>query len=128
MHRSIRSLSLVAFLASVAFVPALASCTTHYIPNTDVEDNSENRKIVAFCEKYRRAVELKDVTTLVTMASPNYYEDGGNVDASDDIDYAGLRDYLSSRFMNSTGIRYEISYRKIERTKRGGFNIDYTNT
>jgi hypothetical protein len=70
----------------------LAGCATHYIPNTDVEDRDDNRKIIEFCEKYRHAVEERNVPLLVQMASPSYFEDGGNVDASDDMDYAGLRE------------------------------------
>src|SRR5258708_6690153 len=104
MPRSIRSLIL---LAALALAAPLGGCTTHYIPNTDVEDTGENRKIIAFCEKYRHAVELKDVGVLLSMAAPDYYEDGGNVDAADDIDFAGLRDHLTGRFQNATGIRYE---------------------
>jgi hypothetical protein len=105
----------------------LTACTTHYIPNTDVEDTEENRKIVAFAEKYRHAVEHKDVAALVKMASPSYYEDGGNVDASDDIDYAGLRDYLTTRFEDASAIRYEIRYRRIVKEDDKIF-LDYTYT
>src|SRR5678810_123120 len=73
----------------------VGGCATHYIPNTDVEDNDDNRKVIAFCEKYRHAVEERNVPLLLDLASPSYYEDGGNVDATDDMDYAGLREYLS---------------------------------
>ena len=52
LHRS--ALVLSAFLA---FAAPLAGCATHYIPNTDVEDNEENRKLIGFCERYRHAVE-----------------------------------------------------------------------
>jgi hypothetical protein len=104
---------------------AASGCTTHYIPNTDVDDNSENRKVIAFCEKYRHAVELKNVGELLSMASPKYYEDGGNVDASDDIDYAGLKDYLTTKFQTATAIRYEIRYRRIVR-ENTVIHVDYT--
>ncbi|HHH29857.1 MAG TPA: hypothetical protein ENK57_16135, partial [Polyangiaceae bacterium] len=64
-------------------------------------------------EQYRRALERKDVAALLDLASPHYYEDGGNVDASDDIDYAGLREYLLEKFEDANAIRYEIRYRRI---------------
>ena len=114
-------------IAGMLALAAASGCTTHYIPNTDVEDNSENRGIIAFCEKYRRAVERKDTIELLQMASPRYYEDGGNVDPSDDIDYAGLRDYLSTRFLGVTAIRYEIRYRRIVRENEL-IHVDYTYT
>jgi hypothetical protein len=93
-------------------------CATRFIPNTDVEDTSEHRRVVAFCEAYRKAVERKDVPTLLGMASPGYYEEGPNADASDDVDYAGLKQYLSSKFEGANNIRYEIRYRRITLEKR----------
>ncbi len=102
-------------LAAAAAGALLAGCATRYIPNTDVEDTEENRSIVTFCERYRHAVELKDVGELLKLASNEYYEDGGNIDASDDLDYSGLRDYLTTRFVDAQAIRYEIRYRRILR-------------
>jgi len=100
------------FALSLA-VSTLTGCVTRYIPNTDVEDTDENRRIIAFCEKYRHAVEDKDVSTLVGLASPDYYEDGGNVDPADDMDYAGLKDYLAGAFQDARAINYEMRYRSI---------------
>ena len=91
----------------------LASCSKQYIPNTDVEDTEENRQVVSFCEQYRKAVEQRDVGRLMSFVSPRYYEDGGNVDASDDLDYAGLRKYMIDDFRKSRAIRYEIRYRRV---------------
>lgn len=95
----------------------VAGCSKNYIPNTDVRDTSENRKIIAFCEQYRHAVEEKDVGRLLTMVSPRYFEDGGNITPEDDIDYEGLKDFLTSTFVKTNTIRYEIRYRKITEDK-----------
>ncbi|MCC6522228.1 MAG: hypothetical protein IT373_06175 [Polyangiaceae bacterium] len=91
-----------------------AGCGGSYIPNTDVPETDENRNIVAFCELYRQALESQDVTTLVSLAASDYYENGGDVDASNDIDYAGLKDYLQAKFGEATGIRHEIRYRNVD--------------
>jgi hypothetical protein len=88
-------------------------CTPSYIPNTDVEDTSDNRNVVSFCEEYRHAVEEKDVGKLLKLASPRYFEDGGNTNPDDDIDFDGLKDYLTSTFVKTQTIRYEIRYRKV---------------
>ncbi|MFO0757177.1 MAG: hypothetical protein U0359_11850 [Byssovorax sp.] len=113
------------FLGLLALGAPLAGCMTHYIPNTDVEDSDDNRKIISFCEKYRHAVEHKDIDQLMKMAATNYYEDGGNVDAADDLDYAGLRSYLEGRFLTASSIRYEIRYRKVSR-QHDLIYIEYT--
>jgi hypothetical protein len=107
---------------------AMAGCATHYIPNTDVEDNDENRRVITFCEKYRHAVEERNVPLLIDMASPRYYEDGGNVDAADDIDFAGLREYLEGKFKDTRAIRYEIRYRRVRRASENKILVEFTYT
>ena len=114
-------------IALLAAAGAVFGCASHYIPNTDVEDTEENRKIVTFCERYRHAVERKDIGALLKMASPDYYEDGGNVDASDDLDYTGWKEYITSRFQDARAIRYEIRYRRVLKDEEEGkIFVDYT--
>ena len=58
-------------MKKLLFLPllvAVVGCSKSYIPNTDVEDNSDNRKVIAFCEEYRHAVEDKDVGKLLKLA------------------------------------------------------------
>jgi len=118
----------LARLSLLCFV-GLAGCSTQYIPNTDVQDNDDNRRVVAFCEKYRHAVEERNVPLLLQLASTAYYEDGGNVDASDDLDYEGLRQYLEGKFKDTRAIRYEIRYRRIEsEDTKNRILVDYTYT
>jgi hypothetical protein len=107
---------------------AVPGCATHYIPNTGVEDNDDNRKVIAFCEKYRHAVEERNVPLLLNMASPQYFEDGGNVDATDDMDFTGLREYLEGRFKDTRAIRYEIRYRRVNRNAEQKVFVEYTYT
>jgi len=102
-------------------------CTEQLIPNTDLDDTPENRHLVEFCEVYRHAVEHRDIDKLLTLAHPDYYEDGGNVDATDDLDYAGLKTYLESQFVQARSIRYEIHYRRVSKNSHvGWWDVDYT--
>ena len=116
----------IALALALAVTSLLAGCNTRYIPNTDVEDNDENRKVVSFCEKYRHAVENKNIAALLKLAAPNYYEDGGNVDPSDDIDFAGLKAYLQGKFQDAQAIRYEIRYRRIDKGRESRIMVAYT--
>jgi hypothetical protein len=126
-------------LGTIAFV-ALAGCADQYIPNTDVEDTEENREVIDFCENYRRAVERKDPAALLTLVSPDYYEDGGNSDASDDMDFAQFKAFLLGDassvapasagsvvigFRDATSIRHEIRYRRVLQEETRVF-VDYT--
>jgi hypothetical protein len=119
-----RSVRLARSLAFVLLV--LASCSQQYIPNTDVEDNEYNRQVIQFCEEYRHAVEQRKVGMMLQLAHPSYYEDGGNIDPTDDLDYAGLKTYLEERFQKTKAIRYEIRYRRVGKGRRDVVYVDYT--
>jgi hypothetical protein len=117
------ALRTVLFAALIVLCPA---CATHYLPNTDVEDTDDNRRVIDFCEQYRRAVEMRNVPLLLKFADPRYYEDGGNADATDDLDFAGLRDYLDDKFKQTRSIRYEIRYRRVGEGRKHSLFVDYT--
>lgn len=120
---SLRALWVFALLAVFQ-----VGCATHYIPNTDVEDTEDNRRIIDFCEKYRHAVEARNVPMLLKLADARYYEDGGNADSSDDMDYDGLREYLEGQFKQTRAIRYEMHYRRVLPGKKKTLFVDYTYT
>lgn len=101
-------------------------CQAQLIPNTDVEDSEENRKIVDFCETYRKAVERRNVSALLKLADERYYEDGGNIDSADDIDKTQLKAYLETKFSDANAIRYEIRYRRIGKGRDEKLFVDYT--
>lgn len=117
-------LTLAVLIAGVA----ASACRTQYIPNTDVEDTDDNRRVIEFCEEYRKAVERKNVPRLLEMAHPAYYEDGGNSDSTDDIDYTGLRSYLKEQFAGTNSIRYEIRYRRVGKGRKNTIEVDFTYT
>ena len=115
------------------FIPTIASvclcvlgCAHPFIPNTDVEDTGENRGVISFCEKYRQALEDKNVGELLHLMSPGYFEDGGNTKAQDDADYDRVREFLTGPFLKASGIRYEIRYRRVTVTETNHIYVDYT--
>jgi hypothetical protein len=111
---------------ALLMVPALFGCSRDFIPNTQVEDSDFNRDVIAYCEDYRHAVERRSTESLLKMADPKYYEDGGTVDTSDDIDLQGLSDYLHKEFAQTKQIRYEIFYRDVSIGRANQVFVDYT--
>lgn len=100
-------------LSSSLFGLLLAGCATGRIPNTDLADTADNRSVVNFCERYRRAVEAKDARTLLTLASPDYYEDAGTPQGEDDYGFDGLQRLLTAWVDDVREVRYEMRYRRI---------------
>jgi hypothetical protein len=113
-------------LATLVLSSGAFACSKTYIPNTDVEDTSENRQVILFCEQYRHALEDKDVAKLLKMMSPAYFEDGGNTKNEDDADFERTREFLTSDFLKTSGIRYEIRYRRVTFTPTNHIYVDYT--
>jgi hypothetical protein len=81
-----------------------------YIPGTQVEDTPRNREIIAFCERYRLALETVDIDVLVSMASPLYYDNAGTPDCADDMDRSALAETLETRFEALEAVVLEIHY------------------
>jgi hypothetical protein len=120
------SVAVVAFAALVAFGAfGAVACSKEYIPNTDVEDTGVNRDIVGFCEKYRHAMEDRNVAQLLKLMSPAYFEEGGETQ-KESADYERIRDFLTGDFLKTGGVRYEMRYRRITFTENNHIYVDYT--
>lgn len=97
----------------VALGVVLCACEPTLIPNTRIEDTAENREVVDFVEKYRKAIETRNSTELLSMASVNYFDDMGTPAGDDDIDFEGLQVGLDRMREEVIGARYQISYRAV---------------
>jgi hypothetical protein len=92
---------------------SLFACEPTLIQNTRVEDNSQNREVLDFVERYRKNVETRNTPGLLAMASVNYFDDMGTPAGKDDIDYDGLKAALQRMRQEVLGARYQISYRAV---------------
>ncbi len=102
-------------LPVLALLVAMGGCVKEkYIPYTRVIDTPQNREVLKAVEAYRLAIERKDAPALLTMASPDYFEDSGTPNADDDYGYDGLKQVLSRRLAQVEQIRYSLQYMKIE--------------
>ena len=63
---------------------------------------------------------------LLKLADSRYYEDGGNADSTDDLDYDGLREYLEGQFKQTRAIRYEMHYHRVSTGRKQTLFVDYT--
>jgi hypothetical protein len=122
----VKPLSASLKLCSGLALLTVVGCNHDFIPNTQVEDSDFNRDVIAYCEDYRHAVERRNTAQLLKMADAKYYEDGGTVDTSDDLDLSGLQEYLRKEFSKTSAIRYEIFYRDISIGRSNQVFVDYT--
>lgn len=83
------------------------------IPNTDVRDTAFNRDILDFMERYRAAVNERDIGKILGLSSPLYLDDMGTPDGADDLDFRGLGEKLAIWDARVNDIRYDIRYRRV---------------
>ena len=121
------SLSLLRFVLASVATTLLVGCADKNIPNTDVPESEENRKVLDFMERYRRAVEKRDVDALMAMASPAYFDDHGTPSGKDDTDRKQLNAQLNKWKELVISVRYEIRYRKVE-FRRSKVFVSFTYT
>lgn len=106
-------------LASLFLAVTACAHSSGRIKGTRIPDDEVNRQILETVEKYRVAVEARDSEALVLMASPDYWEDRGTVESSDDYGFDKLREILSGRFQLASDVRYSMRYDKIRRVCPG---------
>ncbi len=104
---------------------ACGGCATTYIPNTNVADTTENRKVIEFCEGYRHAMEEKDSVKLLGMISPRYHGRRVGLFSDDDTDFGVLKGLLEERFAQTNGIRYEIKYQEVVFAENNHVYVNY---
>ncbi len=112
MRSLIGNLRIVAATLVLAAASVSGGCAARprVITGTRITDNALNREILDTVEKYRKALERGDTAELLTMASPNYWEDSGTPSGSDDYGYDGLKRALTDRITKASDIRYSIRY------------------
>jgi hypothetical protein len=118
------ALTVALSVASAALGLGACASQPSYIYGTKVPDSEQNRSLIATCEQYRVAVEKKDVRALMSLASKNYWEDGGTPTGSDDYGYDGLQSVLDGRFARADGIRYTMKYMNVKRLAHNRAAVD----
>lgn len=100
--------ALVALMLATA-----AACSTKHIPHTTVEDTEENRSILRVVERYRDALQTRDVDAILSLTSSKYYDNSGTPDPSDDVNYEGLKEFLQKHFDKLETLQVDFMVHKI---------------
>jgi hypothetical protein len=93
---------------------ALSACSPKLIPGTEIQDTEDTRALLLIMEKFRSALENKDVKALVALTAPTFRDQSGTPDPDDDLDAAHLESQLTNRLAKIQDIHVEIDVRKID--------------
>ena len=93
----------------------MTGCGQKYIKGTKIKFSQAKQELAQVVEKYRVAVEKRDVDTLRSLASLNYYENASTTtNPKDDYDYNGLEKVLADLKNTVRRVKYEITITDIE--------------
>ncbi len=126
-RRSTVAASLLALSALLA-LSTNPGCRPSYIPDTQILDTPENREILEVVERYRKAMEQRDVETLESLVSRRYYENGSTTaDQSDDWGFPDLDRILGELKDSVKTCVYDIKVTAIHRNGNRA-DVDYEGT
>jgi hypothetical protein len=107
---------------------SMVACAPTFVKGTQIDYTPEKQEVADVIEKYRMALEKKDVKTLKTLVNEGYYENASTTnDPSDDYDIKGLFK-LFGRLQNEVkAIKYQIKIKSIEILKKNAaVDLEYT--
>lgn len=94
---------------------ATTGCSPKYVKGTKVEYSEEKQALADVVERYRMAMETRDVEALRRLASRDYYENASTTtDPSDDYGYQGLERVFADIENTVKEVRYTIDIKSID--------------
>jgi ketosteroid isomerase-like protein len=93
---------------------SLFACEPEVYKGTQIPNTPENQEIIDVVAKYQKAMEARDFELLLDMATPDYYEDRGTLDKSDDYGLVELKANLEQRFSTIQQMRYTVKIKDIK--------------
>jgi len=100
------------------------ACSHPTIPGTSIRDNAQTRAILDVFNRYKVALEARDVPALIALATPDYSDPGDPTHGIGPVDHAGLQDRLKTDLAKVTGLRLEATLRDLE-IKGDEARLDY---
>jgi len=91
-----------------------AACAPRRIPGTEIRDTAENRAVYASVEAYVRAMNQRDPAAVLAQVAPDYFDDAGTPEPTDDLDRAQLENALTADLARVETAKLAVSFRKIE--------------
>ncbi len=105
-------------LRSAAALLALlvGACTPRLLPGTQIEETRQTRPIYDVVKAYAEAMQKKDAAAVLALVAPDYFDDAGTPDPSDDLDRGRLEKALTEDFARVEGSKLAVTIRRIDVT------------
>jgi hypothetical protein len=95
-------------------VSLAAGCAPRHLPGTEIPDTNDTRAIYDTLERYRQALEKRDVDAILALVAPSYYDTAGTPDPSDDLDRPRLEAALRDQLPKAENLKVDFTIRRID--------------
>jgi hypothetical protein len=101
--------------ALLALAATLAvGCAPRRIPGTEIPNTPDTRAIYETLERYRQALEKRDVAGILALVAPGYFDTAGTPDPADDLDRARLEASLKEELPKAESLKVDFTLRRID--------------
>lgn len=111
-------IALMATMAAFVF-----GCTPKLLPSSNVKATRENKKIFAFLESYKQALEKRSVDEVMQHVAIDFRDNVGSDDPSLELDYLKLKDRLEKYFPRIKEMRIGLFIQHIAKLEPGLFEV-----
>ena len=91
-----------------------AACAPKLLPGTDVKETRETRAIYDVIQQWVKAMNERNAAGVLAVVAPDYYDDAGTPDPSDDLDRQKLEKSVAEDLAKVEGSRLAVTIRRID--------------
>jgi hypothetical protein len=95
-------------------VAVAAACAPKLLPGTDVKETRDTRAIYDVIQQWVKSMNDRDAAGVLALVAPDYYDDAGTPDPSDDMDRGRLEKVLATDLARVEGSRLAVTIRRID--------------
>ena len=101
--------SWLALLLAVA-----AGCAPKMLPGTEVKETRDTRAIYDLIQQWVNAMNDRNAAGVLALVAPDYFDDAGTTNPSDDMDRAKLEKTLAEDLAKVEGSKLAVTIRRID--------------
>jgi ketosteroid isomerase-like protein len=91
-----------------------AACAPRLLPGTQVEETPDTRAIYDVVGQWVKAMNDRDAAGVLALVSPDYFDDAGTPDPTDDLDRAALEKAVTGDLGRVEGSKLAVTIRRID--------------
>ena len=101
-----------------------AACAHATLDGTSIRDTPDNRAVLEVFGRYKQALEARDPSAILALATTDYADPGDPSHGIDPLDRAGLQQKLQTDFSKVNGVRLDATIKDLE-IKDNQARLDY---